>query len=93
VLTGANNLVGYSVLPAPADTLYSFDPGLSTLGPNGGPTPTMALLPTSIAVNAGNNTNNGKYDQRGAGFDRVIGANADIGAFETDVLFRDGFDG
>ena len=81
------------MLPAPADTLYSFDPGLSALGPNGGPTPTMALSPTSIAVNAGNNTNNGKYDQRGAGFDRVIGANADIGAFETDVIFRDGFDG
>jgi hypothetical protein len=33
-------------------------------------------------------------DQRGAGFPRVLGVSADIGAFEgtSDVIFADGFD-
>ncbi|WP_422198417.1 choice-of-anchor Q domain-containing protein [Dokdonella sp.] len=33
-------------------------------------------------------------DQRGAGFPRVLGSTADIGAFEgtSDVIFADGFE-
>ena len=91
-ITGANNLIGYSILPKPADTIVTLDPGLGSLATNGGPTATMMPLATSLAVNAGNNANNGKYDQRGPGYPRVVGANADIGAVETDVLFRNGFE-
>ncbi len=32
----------------------------------------------------------GSYDADGAG--RVLGAGVDVGAFESDALFRDGFD-
>ena len=62
------------------------DPGLEALADNGGPTQTMALSEGSPAIDAGpdpvpdfpGNT----YDQRGPGFDRVTGGQADIGAFE-----------
>jgi hypothetical protein len=48
----------------------------------------------SPAFDAGNNDAGLENDQRGAGFHRVGGANADIGAFEfdADVIFRGGFD-
>jgi len=68
------------------------------LGPlqnNGGPTRTHALLAGSPAIDAGNNAANVDFDQRGAGFVRIVGASADIGAFEVqtvDVIFSDGFD-
>ena len=95
-LTGANN-IAQSVVPptlAPADTLYG-DPQLSSLSYNGGLTPTHALPPSSIAINAGNNLAGAAADQRGTGYARVIGANADVGAFELDlddVIFADSFD-
>jgi hypothetical protein len=85
----------YSQLTAPVDTLWTIDPGLGRLADHGGPTMTHALLPTSPAINAGNNVTGVPVDQRGAGFVRVIGANIDIGAFEfdiDDVLLADGFD-
>ena len=71
-----NNLIGGNAL-------------LAALGNYGGPTPTMALLPGSPAINAGNNTlvNNPPFpgppftDQRG--FNRIVGPNVDIGAFES----------
>jgi hypothetical protein len=92
-ITGANNMIGwYLPLTAPADTLVVFDPMLGPLDTNGGPTSTMLPLTGSPAINAGNNVNGGKYDQRGAGFPRVVGANADIGAVETDTIFANGFD-
>jgi hypothetical protein len=61
---------------------------------NGGPTATHALLPGSPAINAGNNARNLSVDQRGAGFARVLGSAADIGAYEVDPdrIFTDGFD-
>jgi len=93
-ISGANNMIGwYSPLAAPPDTIVSFDPQLGSLSLlNGGPTATMLPLSTSLAINAGNNVNNGKYDQRGPGYPRVVGANADIGAVESDVIFANGFD-
>ncbi|WP_339748826.1 choice-of-anchor Q domain-containing protein, partial [uncultured Rubinisphaera sp.] len=57
---------------------------------NGGPTLTHALLSGSIAINRGNNTlavdadmNPLTTDQRGSGFDRIIGGRVDIGAYES----------
>ena len=95
-ITGANNLTQFVLagLAMPADTIYA-DPELSPLTYNGGPTATHALSPLSPAIDAGNNIAGLDTDQRGAGFARVIGANADIGAFELepdDVIFANGFD-
>ncbi len=62
------------------------DPHLGPLQNNGGKTQTLALLPGSPAINAGNNTAQavtGPYDQRGGGFARVVNGMIDIGAFEV----------
>jgi len=61
------------------------DPHLGPLQNNGGPTQTLALLPGSPAINAGENAIqlfNGPNDQRGQGFPRVVNGTIDIGAFE-----------
>jgi hypothetical protein len=58
------------------------DPRLGPLQDNGGPTPTMALLPDSPALDAGNNSYATPTDQRGPGFPRVLDGRIDIGAFE-----------
>jgi hypothetical protein len=50
---------------------------------NGGASRTQALLPGSPAINAGSNPLSLTTDQRGAGYARVVGAVADMGAFET----------
>jgi fibronectin-binding autotransporter adhesin len=57
--------------------------------PNGGPTNTVALLPTSPAVDKGDDVVLGApynltTDQRGPGFSRKLAAHTDIGAFELD---------
>jgi predicted outer membrane repeat protein len=77
-LNGPNNLNG--------------DPNLGPLQDNGGPTETHALLHGSIAINAGNNglavdpdSNPLLYDQRGAGYPRILGGTVDIGAFEQTI--------
>lgn len=93
--TGANNLVKV-VGPnttAPPNTI-SQDPALGPLAHNGGATRTHAPGSGSPAVDAGNNVSNLGNDQRGAGFSRVVGMAADIGAVEVDPnrLFTDGFD-
>jgi hypothetical protein len=80
-LDGANNLITSSNLPLPPDTI-SIDPRLAPLADNGGLTKTHALLDDSPAIDAGNNAAGLAYDQRGAGFPRVNGAQADIGAYE-----------
>jgi hypothetical protein len=61
------------------------DPLLSPLQDNGGPTLTHALLPGSLAINAGdpNFTPPPSYDQRGPDFYRVRDLNIDIGSFEV----------
>ncbi len=55
-------------------------PMLGPLADNGGPTLTMALLPGSPAIDAGNTSLAPATDQRG--FPRPAGLAADIGAFE-----------
>ena len=60
--------------------------GNAMLGPlqdNGGPTATRALLSGSAAIDQGSNPGNLANDQRGVGYARVVGAAADIGAFEA----------
>jgi hypothetical protein len=66
------------------------DPGLGTLASNGGPTQTIALLPSSPAIDAGSNAlavdpttgNPLTTDQRGPGFPRIVNGTVDIGAYE-----------
>jgi hypothetical protein len=72
VFTGAFNFIGG-------------DPLLGLLADNGGPTMTMALLPGSPCINAGDPAFAGPpdFDQRGPGFARVSGGRIDIGAFEV----------
>jgi hypothetical protein len=96
VLTGANNAMGLVLAPldAPPGTLFE-DPKLAPLSFNGGLTATHALKPESPVIDAGNNAAGLFVDQRGPGFPRVIGASADIGAFEfdlDDLIFADNFD-
>ncbi|MBX7106177.1 MAG: hypothetical protein K1X57_19005, partial [Gemmataceae bacterium] len=59
-----------------------FDPKITVLGNNGGPTQTHALAFGSPAIDMGSNSLTLTNDQRGAGFSRVLGTKADIGAFE-----------
>ena len=62
------------------------DPMLGLLASNGGIIETRALLPGSPAIDAGDPAFNDPalpYDQRGEGFDRVVGGRIDIGAFEV----------
>jgi hypothetical protein len=68
---------------APGTNLFGLDPLLAPLAYNGGPTLTHALLPGSPALDRGSNPDGLTEDQRGYGFERVIGAAADIGAFES----------
>src|SRR5262249_50888973 len=93
-VSGANNLIGVASITPPADTI-SADPQLEALAFNGGETETHALRITSPAINAGNDVSNVSFDQRGSGYPRVSGSQADIGAFEfdlDDVIFFDGFE-
>ena len=61
---------------------------LAPLADNGGPTKTHALLPSSPAINAGDNAMGAGLatDQRGQGFDRVCEGTVDIGAIEAQWL-------
>ena len=61
-------------------SLNNIDPKLGPLANNGGPTLTMALLPGSPAIDAGNTSLAPAADQRGC--PRPAGLAADIGAFE-----------
>jgi len=77
--------------------MLSGNPMLGPLQNNGGPTPTMALLAGSPAIDAGDDSVLGSplfltTDQRGAGFPRNVGAHVDIGAFEVQALAGPSFD-
>ena len=63
--------------------LLHVDPMLDALQDNGGPTQTMALLPGSPAIDAGDNTNAPDWDQRGEAYPRIVNGIIDIGAFEV----------
>jgi hypothetical protein len=69
----ATDLVGTSASP--------IDPMFGPLQNNGGPTQTMALLPGSPALDAGDTSDAPATDQRG--FPRIVGGTIDIGAFEV----------
>jgi hypothetical protein len=59
------------------------DPLLGPLQVNGGPTFTMALQCGSPAIDAGDNTDDPDWDQRGEGFPRIVNGIIDIGAYEV----------
>ena len=61
-------------------SLNGVDPKLGTLGNHGGPTPTIPLLPGSIAIDHGDPASFPPTDQRG--YPRPFGSAPDIGAFE-----------
>lgn len=76
------------------DNVFTDTPGLDPLTDNGCAMPagapsstacvhTHALLPDSPALETGSNPLNLTTDQRGAGFPRIVNAEADIGAFES----------
>jgi hypothetical protein len=82
-----HNLIGNSHGGSGFDDtdLLNVDPLLGPLQDNGGPTLTMALLPDSPAIDAGDNTDAPDWDQRGPGFPRITDDDPviDIGAFEV----------
>lgn len=86
-VVGSNNLVTATAanVTLPGDTLRT-DPKLWPLADHGGPTLTMALTIGSPAADAGSNPLGLANDQRGAGFPRVLGTHADIGAFEGTAI-------
>jgi hypothetical protein len=79
-----HNLVGNSQGGSGFDStdLLNVNPLLGPLQNNGGPTETMALLPGSPAIDAGDNTGAPDWDQRGPGYPRIVNGIIDIGAFE-----------
>jgi len=80
-----HNLIGNSVEGSGfvASDLLNVNPLLGPLQNNGGPTQTMALLPDSPAIAAGDTSGAPLYDQRGPGFPRIVNDFIDIGAFEV----------
>ena len=91
---GSSNVIRSANIDLPPDTIRD-DPRLAPLADNGGPTLTNALLSGSPAKDAGHDERIARYDQRGPGFLREVGAHADIGAYEAqtaNILFASGFD-
>ena len=88
-ITATNSLIGEvdsRITVNGTNNVSSTNPMLGALANNGGPTKTMALLTGSPAIDAGPNpvatfTGN-EFDQRGAGYVRIVGGLVDIGAFE-----------
>ena len=78
---GSSGWVGSDLTGTSAAPLNAL---LAPLGNDGGPTQTMALLPGSPAIDAGNNAlipAGVTTDQRG--FNRIVNGTVDIGAFES----------
>jgi hypothetical protein len=73
---------GYAVTDLVGTSVDPMDPKLGPLQDNGGPTPTMALLPGSPAINAGALTDS-EWDQRGPGYPRLVNGATDIGGYEV----------
>jgi hypothetical protein len=94
-VSGANNLIN-TAPTVPPDTIRAC-PQLGPLTNNGGVTLTHIPRSTSPAVDAGNDNMALVNDQRGTGFPRIFGANADIGAVEwqggpDEEIFNSGFE-
>ncbi len=86
VLASDHNLIGAyrGSFDTSHDIINPTSVGLGSLADNGGPTKTMALLPGSPAIDAGDDQGvRSPYDQRGPGFARVVGSHVDIGAYES----------
>jgi hypothetical protein len=86
ISSGGYNLIGHTdgtTFGWLSTDLLNVDPMLGPLANNGGPTQTMALLPGSPAINAGDPAYlpPPSTDQRG--FPRVVNGRIDIGAFEV----------
>ena len=71
---------GCTISGATAHNISGVSPQLAALASNGGPTQTMALLPASPAIDAGNDASCAPADQRG--ITRPQGPHCDMGAFE-----------
>jgi hypothetical protein len=84
-VTGANNLIRRQN-DFEQITVSSDDPLLGPLVNNGGSTPTHALADNSPAMNQGSNRLSLSTDQRGPAHLRVVGGQADIGAFEVQTF-------
>jgi hypothetical protein len=67
-------------------SLVGGDPMLAPLGDYGGPTQTMAPLPGSPAIDAGDSTAPGLPNTDQRGFARISGAAVDIGACEVQAI-------
>jgi hypothetical protein len=92
---GGASLIMSANTTTPSGTLTEC-PRLAALKDNGGPTLTHAILPGSPGIDVGDGTGLA-VDQRGGGYLRVMGANADIGAFEwqgelDDNIFKSAFE-
>lgn len=77
------NLVQDGGVPGPG--ILSGDPLLGPLAYNGGPTQTFEPQAGSPAIDAGDleTAFSPRFDQRGAGFDRIAGKSIDLGAVEV----------
>ncbi|MCL4275835.1 MAG: S-layer homology domain-containing protein [Anaerolineales bacterium] len=86
VVTNTNNLIETNeAFPNDCgDPAFTADPKLGALTNNGGYTQTMALLPGSPAIDAGDNGSCPETDQRGV--TRPQGAGCDIGSYEYDTI-------
>ena len=78
--TYGTNTGNLSVANSSTTALFGGAPALTD---NGGPTNTVVLLGSSLAVNAGSNPGGLANDQRGPGYVRSFGAGVDMGAFEV----------
>jgi hypothetical protein len=85
-LSGSTTSLGYNLIGSSAggsgfvaSDLLNVNPLLGPLHDNGGPTQTMALLPGSPALNAGDPTQLGTADQRGV----VRSGGVNIGAYQA----------
>ena len=82
-------------IPASGSLIEGTDPNLGALADNGGPTQTLAPMPGSPVIDAGDSSlvlPDVKFDQRGTGFLRKSGTAVDLGAVEYQVLFQDSFE-
>jgi hypothetical protein len=70
---------GYAATDLVGTAANPLDPGLGPLQDNGGPTATMAPLPGSPALNAGDAAQLGTRDQRGV----VRGGGVNVGAYQA----------
>lgn len=97
---GAPITVSWSILSSPLDAdiadggnnRFSTDALLGALADNGGPTLTRLPNAASPAINGGDPAVVGapEFDQRGAGFLRILQGRLDVGAVETAALANTG---